>query len=108
MQEIEKSIARFAIERCERLLKTESDPMAVARLERLLDRAQREYEDPEPARRQEGEEEYRMRLRAEEYRTIADSCVDAAARRSHLHMARWYDFLAERSEKRGAAGVGPS
>ena len=109
MSEIEQSIARFATERCERLLKTESDPAAVAHLERLLAHAHDEYDAPAPAQGYGGEEEYRMRLRAEEYRTMADSCVDETAGRSHLHMARWYDFLADRaSEKCGIQGRQPS
>jgi hypothetical protein len=44
-----------------------------------------------------GEASERFRLRAEEYRAIADSCMTAHGRAANLHIAALYTRLAERS-----------
>lgn len=41
----------------------------------------------------------RFRMRAEEYRTVAEACEDGWARSTYVHLAHTYDVLADRAER---------
>lgn len=107
MDEMRQAIVRLNIARYERLLETEADEAKRRTLRSLLTEARSEamFLSEENAIEQAGNDAgalrrdaRRLRLRAEEYRTIAEACRDDGARNTYLHLARSYDVLAERAE----------
>jgi hypothetical protein len=118
MDEMRAAIIRWNIERYERQLVTEADAATRRTLQALLVEAQNEAlllsaeTTLERQRAQRGElmqEARRWRLRAEEYRVIAEACQSDAARSAYSNLARGYERLAQRAETFAAneAGAGP-
>ena len=102
-------IVRLNIERYERLLVSETDPMKLRTIRTLLAEARSE----ELLFRDEGALEHvaedgaalrtrarRWRMQAEEYRTVAEATASVSARRTYLGLARSYELLAGRAESR--------
>src|ERR1700760_1148447 len=94
-------VTRSNIERYGRLLKQETDPEKLRILARLLDDARAELQYPlSTAEAAEAvgvcDEAHRWRLKSEECRTIAESCLSESARDTFLRLARSYAILARR------------
>jgi hypothetical protein len=103
-------IIRANIERYERLLETEFNPVSRAALEGLLAEGRAEERLVVEERRVENQDKglwgdvrqwwsdaRRWRMAAEEYRAVAAKQSESA-RRTYLHLAQGYEALAERVE----------
>lgn len=115
MGEMRREIVRLNIERYERLLETETDEAKRRTLESLLAeaRGQAMLIGDEGALEQPGregadllDEARRWRMRADEYRVIADACQSDGARSTYLQLARSYDALADRAQGMAASQSG--
>ena len=116
MNQMRREIVRLNIANYERLLERETDPARAQTLRNLLAEARSEamFFTEETALQQSerapGELQWdakRLRMRAEEYRAIADACRNPGARNTYLYLARSYEVLAERAERgTNRAGAG--
>jgi hypothetical protein len=106
-------VVRDNIERYERLLQTERDPancailqslLAEARAEETLLLEERKFEDGGKAVQDQAR---RWRMRAEEYRVVADAMTNDSARQTYLRLAQNYEGLADRAEQRAAGRSRP-
>jgi hypothetical protein len=109
MAEPRQGVARLNVERFERLLQNERDPIKRSALERLLAQARTESDlasaealfaatkDTSPDL---AEQARRLRLKAEECRTVADTFESESARDAFRRLAHDYDVLATRAESR--------
>jgi hypothetical protein len=104
-----EGLARLSIERWEHLLEQETDPEGRVKLEGLLADARSELDAFQKSRRsgrktrtivKPPEAARRLKLRAEEYRTLADSCDNPGSRATFLQLSRTYAGLADRAERR--------
>lgn len=102
-------IVRLNIAHYERLLAAETDSAKLRTLRTLLAEARNEQtlikdegalERTTKEARELRQDAKRWRMRAEEYRTIADATASEAARNSYLSLARSYEVLAARAEGR--------
>ncbi len=107
MDKMRREILRLNISNYERLLNTETDAVKLHTLRNLLTEARSEamalgQESAPPAEKHMGdfrEDARRLRLRAEEYRTIADASKNDGMNPTYRCLAKSYDLLAERVEK---------
>ena len=112
-------IIRANIERYERLLETEFNPVNREALESLLAEGRAEERLVVEERRVENQDKglwgdarqwcsdaRRWRMAAEEYRAVAYKQSESA-RRTYLHLAQGYEALAERAERTASGGNEP-
>jgi hypothetical protein len=106
-------VIRANIDRYERLLRTETDPVNRDTFQSLLAEARAEEAlIIEELRFEDGDigpwgDALRWRMRAEEYRAVADAMHNDGARHAYLRLARDYDALAGRAERRAAGESKP-
>lgn len=109
MDEESRRIARLNIARYVRLLASETDPATRRTLLTLLAEARGEERliDDEGALDKAAEDAAalrkdaaRWRMRAKEYRTVAEATTNESARNTFLHLARSYEALATHAESR--------
>lgn len=102
-------IVRLNIAHYERLLAAETDSAKLRTLRTLLAEARNEQtlikdegalERTTKEARELRQDAKRWRMRAEEYRTIADATASEAARNTYFSLARSYEVLAARAEGR--------
>lgn len=102
-------IVRLNIAHYERLLATETDSAKLRTLRTLLVEARNEQmlikdegalEQTTKAAPELRQDAKRWRMKAEEYRTVADATASEAARNTYLYLARSYEVLAARAEGR--------
>ena len=107
MEERRRALVDATIAHCERLMEVESDPARLRSLRGVWAAARSEAGLPSgdgalenagadmAALRQSAK---RLRMRAEEYRVVADAMESEAVRSTYLYLARSYELLAERAE----------
>jgi hypothetical protein len=106
-------LLRDNIERYERLLESEFDPVTRQTLQSLLAEARaEECLILEERALESGDNELwdaarRWRLRAAEYRGVADAMHNSSARQTYVRLAQNYEQLAERAEARASRRGNP-
>jgi hypothetical protein len=109
-------IIRLNIERFVRVLEGERDPAKRAVLEGLLKEARAELQYVEAAEAMSGavpepasalrDKAQRWRMRAAEYRAVAEQVANASAHATYRRLAECYDALAERAQGRADRQAG--
>lgn len=101
MDEMRPAIVRMNIARYEGMLRTETDPDKLRVVQGLLEEARNEVRllmEEAAAEKAAREDAKRLRMQAEEYRTIADATKSQTARGTYLNLARTHELMAERAE----------
>ncbi len=117
MDDGRREIVRLNIVRYEAMMQTETDPVRLETLKNLLAESRSEailLKDEAAIERARNEakslqqDSRRLRMRAEEYRAIADALKSEAARSTYLYLARSYERLADRADGRDMLGPAAS
>ena len=112
MDKNRRNVVQLNIERYERLLRDANDPATIDIMRELLAEARAEEKLFKEEAALEGaagglpdirDAAHRLRLRAEEYRTVAHNMKSHGARDAYLHLARSYEVLAQRAELRAGS-----